>query len=115
MRAALQPSIAKPWLKNALDSQARLQNADAIAGDGNLRALGVLEREDDLAGEPRIHLVNPLHIYQRGAVDAQKPGRIKPPLEFGDGLVNAMLASVRHSVGELVAGDKVRDGIQVDK
>jgi hypothetical protein len=33
-------------------SQGDFSDADAVAGDGDLRVLGIFEGEDDLAGEP---------------------------------------------------------------
>ena len=76
--------------------------------------LGIFEGEDNLAGKPGVYLVNPVHIHERGAVDAEKPCGVKTALEFGDGLVDAVPASAYDGVGELVVGNEISYCIEVE-
>ena len=98
-----------------LNAHARFQSADAIAGNGNLRSLGVFEGDDDLAGEPGVDLVDPFDVDECGAVDAEEAGRVEAALEFGDGLIDPVPAAGDDGVGELVLGDEVGDGVEVEE
>ena len=77
--------------------------------------LGVLESEDNFAGEPRVDFVNPVDIYKGSAVNAEKLCGIETTLEFGDGLVDTVLALVHDCVGELVLSDEMRDVVKRKK
>jgi hypothetical protein len=61
--AALNPIRGALLLK--LDPQALFQCADAVSRHGELGMLRVFEGEDDLTGEPGVHLVNPVDIDER--------------------------------------------------
>ncbi len=77
--------------------------------------IGVFEREDDLAGEPGIDLVNPLDIDQGGAVDAEEFCGIETALEVDDGLINAVTAAGNDGESELVLGDEMGDVVEREK
>jgi len=97
------------------DAEVGFENADAVAGDGNLRVLSILEREDDFAGEPGIDFVDPVNVDQRGAVNAQEARWVEAALEIGNGLIDRVAAAFNDGVGELVLGDEVGDGVEVKK
>ena len=99
-------------MQETSESQPGLQQTYAIAGNRNLRALGILERQNNLTRKPRIHLVDPVHIHKRRSVNAQKPAGIESLLEFCDRLIDAVLVPIDHCIGELVLGQKVRHGIE---
>jgi len=68
---------------------------------------GVFEDEDDFAGEPGVHLVNPVGVHEGGAVDAEKFRRVEASFEFYDGLVYTVTASVDDGECELVLSDEM--------
>jgi hypothetical protein len=48
-----------------LDAEAVFEGADAVAGYGELGALGVPQSENDFAGEPGIDFVDPVDVDER--------------------------------------------------
>ena len=75
----------------------------------------ILERDNDFACEPRIHFVDPVDIDQGGAVNSQELRGIEAVFEIGDGLVDAVPASVQDRKCELVLGEKMRDVVECKK
>ena len=70
-----------------LDSQAGFEGADAVAGYGELGALGVFEEEYDFAGEPGVDFLDPVNVDEGGAMDADKAGGIEAAFKLGNGLI----------------------------
>jgi len=98
-----------------LDSQAGFELAEAVASDGNLRVLRVFKSEDNLAGEPGVHLVDPVGVDEGGAVDAQETSRVETALELRDRLIDRVTAAVDQSISELVLGQKVSNLVQFEE
>ena len=99
----------------ALNSQSRFKNADAVAGDWDLSALGIFERDNDLAGEPGIHFVDPIDVDQGRAVDSQEAGSVQAALQFRYGQVNIVPMAVDHCISELVVGYEVSYRVEVEE
>ena len=77
--------------------------------------LGVLESEDNFAGEPCVHLMNPVDVYKGSAMNAEELCGIEATLEFSNGLVDTMLASDHNCVGKLVLSDEMSDVVKREK
>jgi len=98
-----------------LDSQMGLEGADAVAGDRELGTLGVFQVEDYLACEPGVDFLNPVHIDECGAVDAEEAGGVEAVFKFGNGLIDGVAVAVGDGEGELVLGYEVGDGFKVEE
>src|SRR5262249_35156851 len=56
-------------------------------------ALAALQNDDERAGVPRLDLLDPIHVHDRGSVDAHEARRIEPLLEGAHALVQQIAGS----------------------
>jgi len=89
------------------DAEPIFHRTNSVARNGELGVLGIFERENDLTCKPCIHFVNPVDIHKSGAVNAEELCGIEPPLQLGDGLVDAMAVPIDNCICELVLGDEM--------
>jgi hypothetical protein len=118
--AGTQVSILRPGkrphqLIATLYSQPCFQCPHPIPRHRNLRALRILERQNHLPRKPRVHLMNPVHIHQRRAMNAQKACRVETAFEFDDCLIHSVTMPTDHSIGKLVVRNEVCNGIEIEK
>jgi hypothetical protein len=59
--------------------------------------------------------MDPVHIHQRGAVDAQKSCRVQAALKLDDRLIDAMPASIDNGISELVLSYKMSYNFEREK
>jgi 3-oxoacyl-[acyl-carrier protein] reductase len=109
------PRSASETRASLLNSQPLFHTAHAIPRYGELRVRGVLQRENNFAGEPRIHFVHPIDIDECATMDAQKLRGVETVLKLYDGLIHAMAAAVHYRVGQLVLRDEMGHVIERQK
>src|SRR5436309_13172097 len=90
------------------NSQPLLEMSYAIARDAQLRALLVLQPDEDAAVDAGKQLVHETCVDDRRAMNPHEAARIQLFLELGDGVIHDVIAAVGDGKGQLVFGEKMR-------
>src|SRR5581483_1425844 len=101
--------------QNQLKTQTLLESPHAVARDGQFRAAGVPEADEQPAAEPRMHFVNVIRVEQDRPVDADEFVRVEFLFEFGNGPVHDEVPFSRRRISQFVLREKMRDLREVEE
>lgn len=59
--------------------------------------------------------MNPIHVDQRGTMNAERACPVEPAFQINDGLIDRVAQARHHRVSELILRDEVADSVEVEK
>src|SRR5688572_3788538 len=95
--------------------QTRLEPSSAVPRDGQVGVLRVLETQVEAAAGERRDFLDPRHVDDRAAVNAEEVPRIQQRLQLCDRVVHAVRLPALDGECQLVLGEEMRHTDQIDE